>query len=55
MGDNGSVVLVGYTKGNWSTTNVGSSDCVAIKLNADGTMAWAWQVNSNVDACAPAI
>lgn len=49
MGDDDTVVLVGYTYGgDWSTTNAGSYDCVAMKLNADGTMAWAWQVKSHV-------
>lgn len=49
---NDSVVLVGHTKGNWNTTNAGYYDCVAIKLDTDGTMMWTWQVNQNVNQCA---
>ena len=55
MSDDGSVVLVGYTDGNWSTTNAGSSDCVAIKLDADGTLAWTWQVKSSINSCRPKV
>ena len=55
MGDDGTVVLVGYTYGDWSTTNAGSSDCVAMKLNGDGTMSWAWQVKSHVKPCVPGV
>lgn len=32
-----SVVLVGYTEGNWNATNAGNYDCVAIKPDTDGT------------------
>ena len=45
MGDDGSVVVVGYTYGDWSITNLGSSDCAAMKLYANGTLGWTWQVN----------
>ena len=55
MSDDGSVVLVGYTYGSWSTTNAGYYDCVAIKLNANGTMLWTWQVNSNVNPYTPGV
>lgn len=55
ISDNDSVVLVGHTKGNWSSKNVGYYDCVAIKLDADRTMMWAWQVNQNVKPCAPGV
>lgn len=55
MNDDGSVVLVGHTYGIWNTTNTGDSDCVAIKLDANGTMEWTWQVNSNANPCATGV
>ena len=42
--DNGSVVLVGVTYGNWSGTNQGGGDFAAVKLDADGFVSWRWQV-----------
>lgn len=55
MSHDGSMVLVGYSSRDLGASNTGSSDCVAIKLNAGGTMAWARQVNWNVDTWAPAM
>ena len=55
MGDDGSVVLVGETYGDWGTTNAGYYDCVAMKLYANGTLGWTWQVNSNINSCAPEV
>lgn len=53
MGDDGSAILVGYTEGVWSTTNAGYRDCVAMKLEANGTVAWTWQVN--MKSCEPGL
>ncbi|CBN76450.1 PEGA domain family protein [Ectocarpus siliculosus] len=39
-----SVVMAGYTSGNFSGVNAGSNDFVAIKLNfTDGSEVWRWQ------------
>lgn len=45
--DNDSIVLAGFTDGNWSNANKGSYDYLAVKLDAlDGTEeALAWQVS----------
>ena len=43
-GDNASVILVGLTHGNWSGTNHGGGDFAAVKLDADGSVLWRWQV-----------
>ena len=43
-GDNGSVILVGTTYGNWSETNQGGGDFAAVKLDANGSVLWRWQV-----------
>ena len=37
MYEDGSCVLAGYTDGNWSATNAGSYDFMAIKLDANGS------------------
>ena len=44
LGDDGSVVLAGYTHGNWSGLNAGEADFAACKLDADGREVWRWQV-----------
>lgn len=44
MGDEGSVLLVGDTSGNWTGVNAGSFDFAAIKLDASGKELWRWQV-----------
>lgn len=44
MNEDGSVILVGNTFGDWSRTNADGRDCVVIKLDADGIMQWTWQV-----------
>ncbi|CAN0289997.1 unnamed protein product, partial [Ectocarpus fasciculatus] len=42
--DGESVVLAGYTSGNFSGVNAGSNDFVAVKLNlTDGSEVWRWQ------------
>eukprot|EP00904_Undaria_pinnatifida_P011787 jgi/Undpi1/7739/HiC_scaffold_23.g10212.m1 len=43
LGDDGSVVLAGYTHGNWSGLNAGEADFAACKLDADGREVWRWQ------------
>lgn len=47
MGPDDSVVLAGYTRGNWSTENGGGVDFAAVKLDADGREVWRWQVGHN--------
>lgn len=44
MGEDNSVVMAGYTYGDWNATNAGSRDFAACKLDADGTLLWKWQV-----------
>lgn len=44
MVTDGSVVLAGWTLGNWDGTNAGSYDCAAVKLDVDGNVLWKWQV-----------
>lgn len=44
--DNNSVIMAGYTKGSWSRVkqNNGTLDPAAVKIDADGTEVWRWQV-----------
>lgn len=44
MGLDGSVVLAGYTGGDWASPNAGGNDFAAVKLDADGMLLWQWQV-----------
>lgn len=44
-GDDGSVVLAGSTAGNWDIVNRGYEDFAAVKLDANGTVLWHWQVS----------
>lgn len=46
VGVDGSVVLVGSTSGDWSTTHTNSTsqDFAAVKLDADGAELWRFQV-----------
>ena len=44
MADDGSVVVAGYTWGDWDGVNAGGYDFVAIKLDAAGEEVWVWQV-----------
>lgn len=46
LGD-GSVVLGGYTNGEWDGPNNGGRDFAMVKLNALGLEEWRWQVPSN--------
>ena len=43
-GGDGSVILAGHTKGAWNGPNDGSNDFAAVKLDANGTVVWRWQV-----------
>lgn len=46
-----SVVLGGFTSGNWATNNTGGDDFCAVKLDAEGEIVWTWQAwNSTVQS-----
>lgn len=45
LGDD-SVVITGYTEGAIAETNAGGSDVCAVRLDADGTEVWRWQVRT---------
>lgn len=45
MGSAGSVYLIGNTRGNWSGVNKGARDFAVVKLHANGSELWRWQVN----------
>ena len=45
MADDGSVVVGGYTEGDWSGANAGYTDFIAVKLDAAGEEVWVWQVS----------
>lgn len=47
LGDD-SVVITGYTEGDWAQTNAGGSDFCAVRLSADGTEVWRWQVRTRL-------
>ena len=42
--DDGSVILVGLTSGDWSRSNLGGYDFAVVKLNALGAEEWRLQV-----------
>lgn len=44
MADDGSVVVVGFTKGDWVGSNAGQFDFAAFRLDVDGTEVWRYQV-----------
>lgn len=44
MAEDGSVVAVGRTAGDWDGTNAGSDDFAAIRLGPDGEEIWRYQV-----------
>lgn len=48
-GDDGSVVLAGYTAGSSGETQMASLDFAAVKLGVNGTEEWRWQVNKKYD------
>lgn len=45
-GDDGSVILAGFSGGGWEGTNRGKEDFAAVKLDADGAVLWKWQVGA---------
>lgn len=46
IADDGSVICGGDTYGAWVGTNAGTWDFVAVKLSANGTEEWRWQVRN---------
>ncbi|CAN0511294.1 unnamed protein product, partial [Scytosiphon promiscuus] len=42
-GNDGSVVLIGYTFGVWSVESSGGADFAAVKLDENGFVLWRWQ------------
>lgn len=44
LGKDGSMVLAGYTFGDWAAGNAGEEDFAAVKLDSDGVELWRWQV-----------
>lgn len=40
----GSVVLAGYSEGDWDGVSSGGQDFAAVELDSDGTVLWRWQV-----------
>ena len=45
VGNDGSVVVAGYTAGSWACANLGEVDFAAVKLDKDGKELWRWQVS----------
>lgn len=43
MGENGSVVMGGFSAGDWDGHS-GGADFAAVKLDSDGIVQWRWQV-----------
>lgn len=41
----GSIILAGYTRGRWETTDEGNQDFAAVSLDADGKEMWRYQVS----------
>lgn len=46
MTADGNIVLAGWTLGSWANTMVGVTDAAAVKLDANGTELWRWQVKT---------
>jgi len=44
-GGGGSVVLAGYSEGDWAEAGAGGSDLTAVKLSSEGVVEWRWQVS----------
>lgn len=40
----GTIVLGGYTEGDWAGTNAGGHDFAIVALDDDGEEIWRWQV-----------
>lgn len=48
MGNDGSIVMTGYTDGSWNATNAGGDgtiDFAAAKIDADNGVLWRWQIS----------
>lgn len=43
--EDGSIILAGYSEGDWGGVNAGGSDMAAVKLSPDGAVLWRWQVS----------
>lgn len=41
----GSILLAGYTAGDWDGISAGGYDCIMVALSAEGEELWRWQVN----------
>lgn len=48
VGEDGGLVLAGYSTGAWGQQNLGEEDFVVIKLDEDGSELWRWQVKRPV-------
>lgn len=51
--EDGSVLMAGWTSGNWDGAKGGFYDFVAVKLDADGNVLWNWQVRLEHDLRPP--
>ncbi|CAM9112514.1 unnamed protein product [Ectocarpus sp. 4 AP-2014] len=50
------IVLAGYTEGSLGGDNAGETDCVVVKLDADGGVLWRWQGGTaESDICSAAV
>lgn len=47
-GMNDTVVLAGFTEGDFSAQNLGGADFAAVKLDADGQQLWSWQASGSI-------
>lgn len=45
MMEDESIILGGYTEGEWAGANAGGSDFAAVKLSSEGEVIWRWQVS----------
>lgn len=48
--EDGFAVLAGIMYGSWNTIYAGSEDFAAVKLDANGTIEWKWQVSEEVSS-----
>lgn len=44
----GSVILAGFSNGDWDGVNQGEYDSAAVKLSSLGVEEWRWQVNLGI-------
>ena len=45
IAEDGSILVALETNGDWDGDNVGGDDFAAVKLDANGTEIWRWQVS----------